>query len=220
MKYSILHDLDYVCKEKYKLIEEFLFAMLLYFFLMREAFSYDDVYGYFLNTVFGFQINMKEIWVDATTTTFVFINFSIYFYIAAVLFLKDMANLDNLFTRMSFSRWLNTKLITSFFFCICIQTILFIPVLLSGLIAVSFYSVLVKKALVIMILIIYLYFLIIFFHKNKILFVGMLLILGIFGMYPLDISKQSYIHLCFALVIEWLFAMFLCRKIKFSDVKE
>lgn len=207
-----------MCKEKYRLIEGFLFVMLLYFFLMREAFSYDDVYVYFLNTVFGFQINIKEIWIDATTTTFVFINFSIYFYIAAVLFLKDIDNLDNLFTRMSFSKWLNTKLVTPFLFCICMQTILFIPVWLSGLVELPFYSVLVKKTLFIMILILYLYFLILFFHKNKIVFVGMLLILGVLGIRPFDISKFNYIGLCFVLIMEWLLAMLFCRKIRFSDL--
>lgn len=219
MKYIIINDIHYLWQNKKKLILMYLLIYISYFLLGIMINGYGES-EYFMNNVFGFHFYFPEFYQDILKASFLLLNYSFYLYLNLSLLIKDMDNFDYLFSRIKVSKWISIKLIPCFLIAFILNTILFLIGLLFGTIDFSFYFVIIKKIIVILITTMCLYILFMLNQKTKLLFWGLcFLFLSTLLFIPINLIKTKLIVFLgiwiFIKVILFVIGSF----IKFSDLK-
>lgn len=219
MKYILINDFHYIIKEKYRPILTYLLIFILYFYLGKN--TYPEEYFYeLLNNIFGFKVHLIEDLKNILNLSFILLNYSLYIYLSIIIFINDLNNFDNLSLRISFNKWLTTKVIVQFLVCLIINTIIFLIILPSGSINSNIYIILIKKCLIVTIISIFTY--IIMFLKSKNRSISYLLLISSFLVcfVSIDIETISFNYILLTLIIFQLILTILSLHNKFSNLKE
>lgn len=219
MKYIILHDISYLIKEKYKLIIGY-FIIFLYYYFWGRSINIVASSDFFLHYVFGDIIDVKSLGNDIIGDVFFILNYGLPILLSISIYNKDIISCDNLYTRISISRFFNTKVLSNIIISTFLFSSIYLVALLFGTVSISFFAVIVKKIFVTVSFEILIYIIIILFKKNKLLSFICMLILAIFLSFKFDLNSFGMIFVLSIFLIFLMCINILCYYIKFSDLKE
>ena len=124
MKYVFVNDLYYLIKYKYKLILKYFLVLFLYFLMTKNSNS--DTY--IIDIIFATTIDLKENILNIYYTALVLLNYIFVIYLSLDILKKDLDNLDNLYLRISTTKWITTKIFAVFLIVFIINTVLFLVI--------------------------------------------------------------------------------------------
>ena len=216
MKYVFVNDLYYLIKYKYKLILKYFLVLFLYFLMTKNSNS--DTY--IIDIIFATTIDLKENILNIYYTALVLLNYIFVIYLSLDILKKDLDNLDNLYLRISTTKWITTKIFAVFLIVFIINTVLFLVIYSFKSVGLLYYIIILKKILFSIIISMNVYVLSLLFNKFKILWFIFLLPLIFICAKKIIISEISFLIL-FSFILTMCLIIFVISKFaKFSDLKE
>lgn len=218
MKYIILHDINYVIREKYKLIIGYFLIFLYYYFWGRNI----DIVSsskYFIHYVFGDCIDIKSLGSDIIGDVFFVLNYGLPILFSIFIYNKDIDSIDNFYTRLSISRWLNIKIMSNILISLGLYLVIYLIALIFGTVDIFFFQVIVKKVFITVFFEIWIYSIMMFFKKNKLISIILLLFLCVLMLIKFDLIVIPYYYILLIFLIGWVFLNIIGHYLKFSDLK-
>lgn len=220
MMYIILSDINYLIKQKYKIILTYLFIFYLLYILLVIVNDINDptYFEYCISNIFGLDFNFTNL-NDIFKIGMLILNYVFYLYLNLSLVINDLDNFNNLFPRIKVSKWLNTKIISSFCITLILNLIIYILPLFFGSVNIDFSLIVIKKVFIIMIITLYIYLLFLMYSKNRILFIFLCLLLTGFILFHIDIRALNMLYLLLVYISLKIIFIFFSKFIKFSDLE-
>lgn len=213
MKYIILNDLFYILKNKYKIIIKYLIAITLVFIMYGSS-------EYGIDLIFSTRFNFKEDHLDIMYMIFCLLNYLIYIYISLELFKKDLDNFDNMYLRISTTKWVISKIVINFLLVLIINVLIFLMTFIFRKNGIYNVFGVLNKIIFTLILIINTYNLLLTFNKSKLMFIIFLIPFTSILFININLLNLNIYIMLFILFIYILIIILISRFVKLSDLKE
>lgn len=218
MKYIILNDLTYLFRKHYRIILTYLFIFILYFYVIRGTYINTQEFM-FLNSVVAICVDFKFMISNPFIASMIIVNYGLFINLAIVIYKNDMENYDNFYFRISFLKWIISKIIVMFIIIFLINLVIFLNVILSKTVGFEYFIIMLKKVIITSSLISLIYLILLFYNKFKIISFLILFILVRIVLIGFDIQKISILFAIIYWVITFVITIITSKFIKFSDLK-
>ncbi len=218
MKYIIINDFTFLFQKYYKIIFCYLFACLLYFYLIRDIYVETQEF-YLINGVLSLSIDLNILISNPLVSSLIIASYSLFIGLSIVIIKNDMDNYDNFFFRISLKKWIISKIIVMLMVIFLINLIIFLNVILSKIVGLEYFIIMIKKVIFISALISLIYLILLFYNKFRV--ISFLLFFVIIGVVLIGIDIQR-INIFFTIIcwfIIFIIVNIASQFIKFSDLK-